>query len=224
MKNSNQTLKTIQETYNKIAVEFSNTRNKRQTEFVNFDKYIDDKSVILDLGCGNGRLYNYLNKKNLKNLNNNYFGIDFSTSMIKVAKKLNPKANFSYGDQLKIPFKNNKFDVIYNIRAFHHIPTRKLRIKSLLEIDRVLKKDGIVIMTVWNLWQKKYILNIIKSFVKSIISKNKYNDLYINWGKKEKRYYHAFTQRELKKLIKSNNFKILEFKKIGFDYAIIFKK
>jgi len=79
------------------------------------------------------------------------------------------------------------------------------------ESFRVLKKEAFFIITVWNLWQKKYIPKIIKfAFLKILgLSKLDFKDIYLDFGtQKNIRYLHAFTKRELKKLLTKNGFKI----------------
>jgi hypothetical protein len=69
-------------------------------------------------------------------------------------------------------------------------------------------------VTVWNLWQKKYIKNILVSWWKKIFDASDldWNDCYIsfadNQGKKFQRFHHAFTQGELKELFFAAGFKI----------------
>lgn len=208
----------VLETYEDIASEFSKTRNKAWPEFEKFKDYVEDHFKILDLGCGNGRLFEYLGEIE-------YIGVDISEKLLKEAKKRFPKGKFIKGDQLKIPAKDEEFDIVFNIAAFHHIPSRKLRRKALDEMHRVLKKDGILILTVWNLFQKKYIKHIARSIVKSIFTLGKYdwNDTIIPWGKEKKdRYYHAFTERELRGLLKSK-FEVHELD-IGNNIFVVCKK
>jgi SAM-dependent methyltransferase len=50
-----------------------------------------NKCSVLDVGCGLGGLFNYLNKKNL---DVNYTGVDINENMIKTAKKNYPDAKF----------------------------------------------------------------------------------------------------------------------------------
>ena len=57
-------------------------------------------------------------------------------------------------------------------------------------MKRILKDKGILIISVWNLWQKKYWKELLLGFLRSIITLGTYdnNDTFIAWGKKEKRY------------------------------------
>ncbi len=77
-----------------------------------------------------------------------------------------------------------KYDVIFFIASFHHLSTIEQREQCLKKIKSMLKKDGIICMTNWNLFQKKYRKRIVKSFFKSLISKLKWNDTIIPFTKK----------------------------------------
>ncbi|MGB9598407.1 MAG: hypothetical protein ACPLZH_00985, partial [Minisyncoccales bacterium] len=66
-------LKKTQEDYNKIALDFASKRSTLPKDFFDFLPQIKEKERILDLGCGNGRLWEVVQKKNVF-----YFGVDFS--------------------------------------------------------------------------------------------------------------------------------------------------
>lgn len=68
--------------YNKIYKQFSNTRNFLWPEMKKFADLVRDNSQVLDLGCGNGRIYAASKSKNIK-----YLGIDFSEGLIKEARE-----------------------------------------------------------------------------------------------------------------------------------------
>lgn len=222
-------LKKVVEDYDQIADDFSNTRNYIGRDFDQFKKYIKNGQSVLDLGCGNGRLLQYFQRlveeKEITTFH--YIGMDNSINMLETAKKRNQNANslFMEGDQLKIPMTNNAVDIIFNIRAFHHLPSLKTRLQSLKEMSRVTKKNGIIVITVWNLWQKNYYKPIINAIFKSLITFGtyRYNDTFISFGKHVKRYYHAFTEHELRKLIQKSGLELLSLEKTGHDFAIVLK-
>lgn len=174
--------------YNPFSEDFSRTRVYPwpETEFLFKDAKPDD--TVLDLGCGNGRYYQFL--KHTK-----YIGIDSSEELIGIAKKKYPEAKFEVQNALDLKFENDFFDKIYSIAVFHHIPSFKLRLKFLEEAKRVLKPNGKIILTVWKFQGLKYFF--IKDFFKP-------------WAKKYSRYYHSFSKRELAKLFIKSGFKIDE--------------
>ena len=200
-------LKKVVKDYADIAEEFNQTRKNKWEEFDNFLKYIKDKNIVADIGCGNGRFYEFL-KKHKKT---KYIGIDNNRKLLEKAKK-EEGAKFMKGDLLKIPLKKDIVNVVLEIASLHHIPSKKLREKAIKEANRVLKTNGIFIVSVWNLFQPKYKKYIRKAFLKSILTLGKYDtrDTFIPWAKKTERYYYAFKENELQKLLEKNGFKILE--------------
>jgi len=202
-------LEHVKSTYNKIADEFSQTRHYSWPEFIFFEDYVKKPGVkILDLGCGNGRFTKILPK------GQKYLGIDISENLIEKAKKLHPEHEFKVGDILDLSgLEKEDFDVVISLAAFHHIPSTKSRIDALKNMHRVLKSDGTLILTVWNLWQPKYRKYIAKAFFRSILSAGNYHpyDTFIPWGKKKiPRYYHSFTPKEMEYLLKKAGFKLVE--------------
>lgn len=117
-------------------------RNLYKTVFENIDVCCSD--TILEIGFGNGRLIHKMAKLDCKRV----CGIDISPDMIAVAKKKNRKyilknkVDLRFGNINDIPFPDNSFNSIYTINTMYfwdEIST------SLLEVNRILKKDGIFI-------------------------------------------------------------------------------
>lgn len=223
----------VTKTYDGISKEFSDSRAFAGKEFELFDEYLQPGQNILDLGCGNGRLLQYLEKtaSNWHQPVFYYTGVDSSKNLLTEAHRKHPHHTFKTGDMTKIPAKDKTVDVLFCIRAFHHLPTKKLRLKAISEIKRVLKPEGVLIMTVWDLWQKKYWKQLAKAIFKSMITFGTYapNDSFIPWGKaKSPRYYHAFTLKELQKLFQESGWNILELSKTApetksHDFILIAK-
>lgn len=95
---------------------------------------------VLDLGCGNAKLYSIYAKKI-----NKYVGVDFNKEVIKVNKKQYPKANFYYTnlnrDSLRL---SKKFDVILMVALVEHIFDQNNLFRQAL---RHLKRGGKIIIT-----------------------------------------------------------------------------
>jgi len=201
--------------YNRIASHFSNTRKYIWDDLKYFKKFAQDKDRILDLGCGNGRLLELFKNKDIE-----YIGIDNSKELIKIAKQKYPDANFQVGSALNLPFKGNSFDKVFSIAVLHHIPSKKFRIQFLQEAKKVLKPNGLLILTVWNLWNKKCLRLHLKHIGLKIVGKSKldFKDIFYPWKSQQgkvlaQRYIHCFTKRELEGLFKKAGFQI---KEIGF--------
>lgn len=224
-KNSQKITEEVKRVYDEIASQFDQTRQRVWLEFKFFKPFIKKKARILDLGCGNGRLYKFL-----KEFNVHYIGLDQSSNLLEKARKNHPELNFELGNMTHLcKFENESLDTVLAIASFHHLPTKKLRKKCLSEIHRTLKKEGYLILTVWNLFQKKYIKYFFQSILGSIIYlglNQSWNDLWVKWSNhKRKRYYHAFLPNELKNYFSSDQWKIIDLffvkkgKKVPFSKA-----
>ncbi len=223
----------VMKTYDEISKEFSDSRGYAGKEFEEFHGYLQPGQTILDLGCGNGRLVDFLEKEastwNQKTYY--YVGVDSSKNLLMEAKRKHPGHTFKHGDMLEIPIKEKTVDVLFCIRAFHHLPTVKSRLKALKEMKRVLKPQGVLILTVWNLWQKKYVWQLAKALMRSIVTLGSYGpgDTFIHWGKEKRpRYYRAFRRKELAKLFIESGWNILELSKTdprtkAHDFIVIAK-
>lgn len=182
---------TVEESYDKIAKYFSNTRVYTWSWTDNFINDLNNNSLILDIGSGNGR--------NTRYNNHIIFGLDISLEQLKMNKKK------SYGDvqacMTKIPFKNNSFDAILSIASFHHLSTIHEREICLQEMKRILVPGGKILLSVWSFNQPKKTKRIF----------TKYGDNIVNWNTNVKdknnnfiiipRYYYIFKLDEIKNLI-----------------------
>ena len=182
--------------YNRFANEFASTRVYLWDDILPLLNYIKKNDRVLDIGCGNGRLYQILKENQV-----DYTGLDISEELIYIAKNKYPEADFIVGDMKKLFFADFTFDVIFSIASFHHLLDKKTRIESLKEMKRVLKKDGRILMTN---------LNILGGWAREKIKKGDFvslgdNNFSVPWrnSKREilgERIYHAFDLSELEEL------------------------
>lgn len=96
------------------------------------------KIKLIDVGCAQGKNTNefYKNKINAE-------GIDIDSDFIKEAKKRFPNIKFKIGDIEKLPYNNHTFDIIFCINTLFYTNINK----SIKELERVVKKGGIEIIT-----------------------------------------------------------------------------
>jgi len=99
---------------------------------------------ILDFGCGDGRYSLILSQLGAKSVT----GIDNSQKMIKLAgNNLSEKyknVKFVVADGANMPIEDGSIDIVFSNFVFHHFDEY---IKPILEIKRVLKRDGILLST-----------------------------------------------------------------------------
>lgn len=203
-------LKKIREDYNLIAGEFSSKREQPwpETKFL-FDNYIKSGDMVLDLGCGNGRFFEFI-----KDSGAEYIGLDSSEKLIEIAKIKYSQAKFQTADALNLPFPDNYFDKVYSIAVLHHIPSKELRIQFLEEVKRVLKPGGLFIATVWKFHRPESLFLIFKFTIAKILglSRLDFGDIFEPWGKKLQRYYHCFSKKELAHSVREAGFGV---RKVG---------
>lgn len=195
--------------YNKVADEWSASRQNFWDELKFVKKYLPLHNKILDIGCGNGRFA----KQILENYE--YTGIDPSKELIDIAKKDLPdlSENFSLYDGINIPFPDKSFENLVSFAVIHHIPPESL-VSWLIEAKRVLKADGIAIFSSWDLWNT-HKNQLLKYYFKNKFSKNFFNtslgDIVLGFtSHKNTRYVHSYTEKELRKYFKKAGFNIIE--------------
>jgi ubiquinone/menaquinone biosynthesis C-methylase UbiE len=110
------------------------------------------KKKSLDIGSNLGLFSELLKKKGYDS-----YGLEIDKKKVEWAKK-NCSAKYIHGSAEKIPFKDNNFDIIIMFDTLEHIIDRS---KALNEVNRVLKPNGIAIITVPNIWSYFY----FRSFV-----------------------------------------------------------
>ena len=150
------------------------TRYYHKLRIINFKKLIDrikfpQNAKILDIGCGCG-IYAIL----LAESSFNTVGIDVSDEKIKMAtiwskdKKL-VSIQFLKADGERMPFKDNTFDFIVCSEVFEHLGNP---FRGMQEFTRVLKRSGLGIISMPNLFSLEFfikrILNEVRHFCKNI--------------------------------------------------------
>ncbi|MEI0798650.1 class I SAM-dependent methyltransferase [Brachyspira intermedia] len=161
-----------------------------------------DYNKLLDIGSGTGYLINMLKDKEMTE----FYGLDLSEEMIKIAESKNIKnAQFILGSANKLPFDDDTFDIVTCIQSFHHYPYPN---EAMREAYRVLKKGGLYILSDTGVggiaaWIDNHILfKIMKS-----------GDC------------HTENKEGISKLMIKNGFKVIDKKQIkGFIYSVIGKK
>ncbi len=197
MKNLKDLISQNREVYNTIASYFSDTRSFLWDELKPLAKYTKDGDRVLDIGCGNGRLYQLFEKNQVS-----YTGVDQSSELIKIAQEKYPEGQFVVSEMRELPFEDSSFDVVYAIASFHHLPDEESRIKALEEMKRVLKPGSYIVMTNWNLHSRSTSKNIEKG--KWRVEEGTY-EFTVPWLSPEgevlgQRYYHGFDLEELEDL------------------------
>lgn len=178
-------------------------RYKKTAEFVN------KNGKLLDIGARGAEFKTYVSPEV------DYNALDlYDKKEICFLKKRGIKAK--RGVIEKIPFKNNSFDIIVLTEIIEHLPNPGIALK---EVKRVLKKDGIVIVSVPN-------GELVRRIYRAIINLPRYV-----YGTKLKTYkehecgghLYMFTKQHIKLLFEMCGFKIEKCRSNMFDRSIIFR-
>lgn len=104
---------------------------------------VNERSVILDLGCGTGRFSFPM----AIHYGSTVIGVDPSGKMLSRAKSdsagVHRRMRFAEGTAESIPVADESADVVFMSMAIHHVHDMKSAVN---EIYRVLKKDGILLI------------------------------------------------------------------------------
>ncbi|MGQ4874136.1 MAG: class I SAM-dependent methyltransferase [Promethearchaeia archaeon] len=226
--------------YNGFARDYDHKRRKPWKPFESFLSEIKKKGftfngIILDLGCANARHF-----KILKNQKNKIIGIDNSIEFLKISyERIRDKEEFSEVDQnyialiladmKNLPFREASINSIVAVASIHHIPSKESRVKIINDLYKIIIPGGIFILTIWRRWQKRFRFYFFKDRLRRLFSKkysklnkekglNEFGDILIPWNLSNQnatfmRFYHLFSKRELKNLLKP--FMIKFFKVMG---------
>ncbi len=157
--------------------------------------------TVLDFGCGTGRITRELREILPKS---KFVGVDVSETAIKIAKKKYPWANFySVQDGDKFPFKKNSFDLILAADVIEHIYNTQ---HTLLELNRILKKGGEIVITTPYYGFIKNLLIITLDF----------DNIFNPTGP----HIRFFSKRSLFSLLESAGFRIIKHGYFGRFYPI----
>jgi SAM-dependent methyltransferase len=111
-----------------------------------------------------------------------------------------------------LPFPDDTFDVVFCIAAMHHLPDEAGRAAALLEMKRVVKTGGAIIMLNWN---------VLGEWGREKIASGKWtsigpgNDVLVPWKDDSgeslgERYYHGFSLSEIEHLAAATGLVIIE--------------
>lgn len=175
--------------------------NMKKIEEKNIVSYLRKKDLVLDVGCSNGASTLDI----CKAVGCRIDGIDYSKKAIKQAKKIrNSKLSFEYADILSFS-SDVKYDKVITIRCLINLMTEKDQSTALINIHKLLKDRGLLIMS--------------EAFIGGLDNLNKARKLFSLKPLEEPRYNNYFREAKFKSLIK-DKFKILEIRKFSSLYYL----
>lgn len=206
--------------YSDFARAFSDTRSSGQSRLERIVAYIGASGKALDVGCGNGRLAERLERERHTL---QYVGVDASSELIAIAsaQKLrwhHVAAEFYVADLAALgwsaAFEPASFDVAVALAVLHHVPSFDLRCNVLREIHTLLKPGAQLIVTNWHFERNERLRKKIVAWdmVGLALHQLEEGDALMTWerGGRGYRYCHLVTQSEVKKLAEQSGFSVIE--------------
>jgi ubiquinone/menaquinone biosynthesis C-methylase UbiE len=171
----------VEQFYNNIAFEYHDQKyisknissfgmlKRRCLTMQLLDSINTEGKKLLDVGCGAGSYTPEFIRRGYE-----VWGVDISSKMVEQAKKLLAEnnliesAHFSRGDIENLDFQANFFDVFIATGVLEYLGTDD---KAIKEIFRVLKPNGVAILTLNNKWSySSFIRTISLTPIKKIIA------------------------------------------------------
>lgn len=121
--------------------------HKREVFFDVATKYINDTTVVLDVGAGKGDFSNFHKRSD-------FYLLDGNEETVAFLKEKEHKNVYS-GMLPQLPFENNFFDVIHCSHVVEHLYPEQFY-ETLKEMNRCLKAGGVLIISAPLFWDGFY--------------------------------------------------------------------
>lgn len=175
----------VNEVYEEIAEHFDVTRVNKWSWVEDYLNKLKPNSLVLDLGCGNGRNMNHENIK--------FIGVDNCENFVRICNQKG--LDVINCNMTKVNLENEKVDGIICIAVFHHLSTLENRIEALREMKRLVKPGGKILLSVWSINQPQKTRRKFNNYGNNIVIWNSYGKLF-------ERYYYIFKIDEIKSLFR----------------------
>jgi tRNA (uracil-5-)-methyltransferase TRM9 len=212
--------------YDSVAQYFDNSRqyswegweiifNLQSTIF----NYQTDR--VLDVGCGNGRFYEFLEGKEFQG---EYVGIDSNAFLLARAeqKGSQPLMKVVNADVLGNWSVEEKYDLIVVFGVMHHIPSFTRRLELIKKLEQYLAPNGTLVLSFWNFMDDERIARKVADWKEIDLQPDEVekDDYLLSWdrGTRALRYCHYFSEEEITTYVHESGLKeISRFKAEGKD-------
>lgn len=203
--------KSLHEIYKKEYYRNAEFKNSSTQSLFGYDLYIEEKEDIvntfkrrlrviekykkhgklLDIGCATGFFLELAESRGW-----GAYGTDVSKFASEYAKRKLGLKNIFYGDLSKAKFKDEMFDAVTIFDVIEHLPDPKGTLK---EINRILKNDGLIVVTTPN----------SGSLAAKILGK-KWEEF-----RRAREHIYFFSADTLSNMLEKNGFEVLKIESAG---------
>lgn len=149
-------------------------------------EFLKRHKQILEVGCGQGRFMS---------LFSNISGLEYSQKFINIAKKRGVKGKIFKGDAFNMPFRSGTFDMVFSTGLIEHYEDKQ---KLVSEHVRVLKMNGLCLITVPSSGLDGYLVNLLREVVYK--GTKMYEPSYLGERMKSEILYSLLEKEGLKKI------------------------
>lgn len=184
---------------------------------------LSEKSIVLDAGCGTGRF-----ARDAANNGLNVVGLDYSHGMLQRAKGLGngadaPIITFLQGNIEALPLKNSSFDQVVCLGVVAYLPSEE---KSLDEMARVLKPDGVLAISIVNKARLVYRMDLPRLIF--TIIKKMWNSLFSPWVRSADNHnslpFTTYLIPQFRKSLERSGFTVIAYTTVPWKLPTFFGK
>lgn len=157
-------------------------------------RFVPKCNRLLDVGCGTG-IISYFIKSKVKEI----YGIDSYKEDLDRAKKRGLITKIVDFNTEKFPFREGSFNTVTCLDVIEHVLDPRVLLK---EIYRVLKKDGVLIISTPNIRFTNHIYDLV---IKGVFPKTSLDQSLYDGG-----HVHFFTYKDMLKLLVDAGFKNIQ--------------
>lgn len=180
---------------------------------------------VLDLGCGNGRFFSFLQElitANHSSTRLKYHGLDSNAFLLEqAAKRLAQTEHRLQNIDIVSELQQNtlieklngqQYDLIVGFGLMHHIPSQELRVTFLQQLLACTQANGATILSFWQFAERitKNTTTIDPTLFALKKEQLEYSDFLLGWHNdtKSPRYCHSFSTEEAAELVKQAGWKV----------------
>jgi SAM-dependent methyltransferase len=189
-----------------------------------FLKYVSKDAYLLDIGTGAGRVAFGLYRLGYSNIAATDFCKEILDQAIETNEELRTNIKFMLDDITDTKLESNQFDAImFSFNGFIIVPGEEKRLKALSNIHRLLKQNGIFILSTDNrrtdkkfdwFWKKELNEWKIRQQDKRI---NHFGEIIYSTDKGDMYFWHP-KDEELVELLNKNGFLVIDDYNVGEKY------